>query len=159
MSAITFSPEWDDLFYSTPEPDSQKVREFGKWLAQNRHTFITLYHGTAQYLLAMQQGLLPTSGKRAKSLQSSHGFVCLSVFPGMAKTFAELNYPSKETVVYSVNLCIRNLKPDLDQLRNQRLWAGRNVQDTLAHSLIFGHGARVKGKIDPFHLSICEDSP
>lgn len=44
---------------------------------------------------------------------------------------------------------VSEMLADTDQLRNQRLFAGRAVGNTLAESLVFGHAARVKGNIAP----------
>lgn len=40
----------------------------------------------------------------------------------------------------------------MDLLRNQRLWTERCVRPTLAHSLAYGHGAQVRGKVSAARL-------
>ena len=152
----TFSPEWDDLFFNTPDPESTRVREFGRWLRANKYKEVTLYHGTSKKVPVLEKGLLPTSAKRRRSLQSASGFVYLSVFPGSAENFGKMGYPGHEIVVYAVRLMIRHLRPDKDQLANKRHWAELAVRDCLEHSLVFGYGARVKGKVDRMYLSLVD---
>lgn len=147
----TFTKNWPDLFYG--QASSQRLKEFTSWLRDHGNDFVTLFHGTDASLPIMEKGLLPTSPNRRRSLQSNNGYVCLSVFPAMARTFGEMGNPMKKIIVYGVMLCVKRLKPDLDQLNNQRAFAGRDLAPTLANSLIYGHGARVKGKIDPFQLT------
>ena len=66
--------------------------------------------------------------------------------------FALLAFPRRSVTVYAVDLRVRELVPDLDQLRNQRAWAERCVKPTLAHSLAYGHGAQVKGAVSAARL-------
>lgn len=150
-----FKDDWLDLFYADPDPACQRVREFARWLRKNRNTEITLFHGTAAKLPILEQGLLPTSAvRRRRSYQSGSGYVYLSIFPSSAKMFGEMGYPGQRVVIYAVKVKIKELRPDKDQLRNMRYFAQKQgLFDTLEHSLIFGHGARVKGKIDSFCLS------
>lgn len=86
-------------------------------------------------------------------MQSATGFVYLSIYPQSARTFGELAYPRKQVTVYAVDIKIKELLPDKDQLRNKRLYGQFDIDDTLADSLIFGHGARVKRNILPYELS------
>lgn len=152
---FSVAPEWHDVFYGNPSPE--KVRELGIWLRDHPNDFVRLYHGTAATHPIMEQGLLPTSGQRRNSMQSGAGFVYLSVYPGMAKDFATMAYPGKPVKVYAVEVTVRRLLPDTDQLRNQRLYAERNVSNTLANSLAFGHGARIKGAVEPFQIRPQQD--
>ena len=85
-------------------------------------------------------------------MQSACGFVCLSVYPGMAENFAQVAWPGKPVKVYAVTVFLRELRADKDQLRNQRLFAGREVGDTVVESLVFGHGARIKGSIPLYKI-------
>jgi hypothetical protein len=142
------------LFYGSPS--AHEVRAFASWLRSRPNDFVRLYHGTAAVHPVLEQGLLPATATRRNSLQSSSGFVCLSVFPGLAHDFgaqAALNRPADASgarvAVYPVTRTIRSLLADLDQLRNRRLYAGEHVGNSLAESLIFGRGARVRGRIDP----------
>lgn len=153
MEVIDFATDnrWHDIFYGTP--DEKALTRLRLWLHRNKYTFVSLYHGTWSGHPVMDKGLLPTSDKRRKSYQSSNGFVYLCVYPGMANDFGRMAYVGKPITVYKVTLCVRRLRPDLDQLANQRHHAGRDVGNTLAESLAFGHGARVKGKIEPCYLT------
>ena len=81
--AVDFSsdPKWHDVFYGTPTPEG--LKRLSSFLHGNPNQWITLYHGTDAELPIMEEGLLPTSAGRAKSMGSTPGFVYLSVFPGM----------------------------------------------------------------------------
>jgi hypothetical protein len=57
---------------------------------------------------------LPTSAKRRNSYQSTSGYVYLSVWPSLARTFGELGNPYDDVVVYAVDIKVKELKPDLD---------------------------------------------
>lgn len=145
----------DNLFYGEEKPET--VKNLVSWLKQDPNRFVRLYHGTAAKHNVMVEGLLPTSGSRRNSLHSGSGYVYLSVFPTSAEDFARMAYPGKDIVVYAVDISIRRLKPDKDQLRNKRYWGGEKYQDignSLAESLIYGHGARVEGKINPMQISV-----
>jgi hypothetical protein len=142
-------PQWHDVFYGNPSPE--RIKALASFLRSDPNRFITLYHGTASDLPVMEEGLLPTSPSRAKSYQSSPGYVYLSVYPGNAKNFGELAYPGEDITVYAVNVTARRLLPDTDQLANQRS-VGKEVGNSLAESLAIGHGARVKGAVGPMQL-------
>lgn len=149
--------EYPKLFYSEPTPE--KLKEFTKILTplRDRYSYrmlrpIKLYHGTSKELNIEKEGLLTTKMRTKKSMQSQTGFVYLSIFPEMARTFGEIAYPQKDVVVYEVIVPAYYLLPDKDQLRNQRLFAGRNVNDTLGDSALYGHGFRVKGDIPPYMI-------
>lgn len=150
--------QWKDvLFNNNLEP--KRVNDFKRFLDSYNNIYldnlVRLYHGTSIEHNVLEEGLLPTSNKRKKSMQSTNGYVYLSIYPSMAKTFGEIAYPNKEIIVYSVDIHIRYLKADLDQLRNKRHWANIVVGNSLAESIIFGHGARVKGKIEPYKIKKC----
>lgn len=144
--------DWPDLFFDSPDPNCQRMTDFRRWLRDNQNLELVLYHGTSAEFPVLEQGLLPTSTRRRNSLQSSTGFVSLSVFQSSARQFAEIAFPNRKVIVYGVRLCIRRLRPDKDQLRNKRMWAQLILPNTLAHSLVFGYGAWHRGKIDKFHL-------
>ena len=136
------------------EEASQKQRlAFSKWLRQHREDYVRLYHGTDSEIPILKDGLKKTSTQTKKSMQSATGFVYLSIYPQSARTFGELAYPRKQVTVYAVDIKIKELLPDKDQLRNKRLYGQFDIDDTLADSLIFGHGARVKRNILPYELS------
>lgn len=153
---IELTKLFPEIFFGTP--GDKEIRELNRWLRANRDKFVRLFHGTKKKYPIIEQGLLPCGRSRRNSLQSASGFVCLSVFPRTAEDFGRLggNY-NDEVVVYAVDTLVANLKPDTDQLRNRRMWGGghySHVGNTLADSLVYGSGARVKGKIYPNVLSI-----
>jgi hypothetical protein len=152
MQIVDFAQDtrWSRMFYG--EPAQKDIKALASYLWKNENT-IRLYHGTSAQIPILEQGLKPTTARTAKSLQSSRGFVYLSVFPGMAQMFGEMAYPHRDIAVYAVDIPIRLLKPDKDQLNNQRSWARRDIGNTLAESLVYGHGARVKGRIFPYMIS------
>jgi hypothetical protein len=149
--------EYPEFFYSDPTP--KKLKEFTELLRPLRDKYsyrmlrpIKLYHGTSAELNIEKEGLLTTKQSTKKSMQSQTGFVYLSIFPDMAKTFGKMAYPKDDIVVYEVVVPAYYLLPDKDQLRNQRLFAGKTVNDTLADSALYGHGFRVKGNIPPYMI-------
>ena len=79
-----------------------------------------LYHGTAVHVPVENQELLRTSTRRRNSLQSRSGYVSFSIFPGHAEMFALLAFPRRSVTVDGVDLRVRELVPDLDQLRDHR---------------------------------------
>lgn len=144
--------EWRKIAYNEPSPAA--VKRLHSWLASHPNDFVRLFHGTAKSHPILSQGLKPSSATRSHSLQSRRGHVSLSIYPGIAKDFGTLAYPGREIVVYAMVFTVRRLVPDLDQLRNQRVFGGRNVANSLAESLAYGHGAQVKGKVQPYQVSI-----
>lgn len=147
-SPVDFSsdPEWRDVFHGDPSP--ARVEHLAHFLQADPDRRLRLYHGTWDGHPVAAKGLLPTSASRRRSLQSAVGFVHLSVSPGVAKAFGETAYPAQGVAVYAVDVTVGELKPDLDELRNQRQHSERqNLGDSLAESLAFGHAARVKGPV------------
>lgn len=138
----------------TLDPDDKKA--FASFLRDHPNDFIRLYHGTAAKHEVMAKGLLPTSTNRRLSLQSGSGYVYLAYDPRTALDFARMGYSGQYTplVVYAVDVTIRRLLPDRDQLADKRHYAGIDVGDTLADSLIYGRTARVKGKIEPYQIHV-----
>lgn len=131
------------------------IKEFSRYLRDNKMNFVRMYHGTAGGHDVMDKGLLPTSRTRAKSLQSASGYVYLAYDPQAALSFARMAYSGQNTdlVVYAVDVTVGRLLPDRDQMANKRS-VGFDVGEGLAHSLIYGHAARVKGKIDPMQIHV-----
>jgi hypothetical protein len=143
---------WHDLFYGTL-PTPKRIQELNQFLNRNPERMIRLYHGTDAKLPIMEKGLLPTSTMRRRSLQSGSGYVYLSVYHGMANDFGRMGNPGKVIEVYKVEIPIRMLSPDKDQLANKRCWGqDSSIGRTLADSLIVGHGACVKGTIQPYAI-------
>lgn len=147
-------PAWHDVFYGEPEP--ARVADLARWLGANPDAPVRLFHGTSREWPVPREGLLPTTPvRRRRSAQSTPGYVYLSVYPGMAHSFGHMAYPYPRggIVVYAVELPIRRLLPDPDQLRNQRHFAGRRgLGGTLAESLAYGHAARVRGPVPPGYV-------
>ena len=151
---------WHDVVYQDPTPAA--LTRLKKFLHDNPEQVVRLYHGTDAAHPVLRQGLLPTSASRRRSLQSSAGYVYLSVYPGMAETFGKMAYPGSPIAVYAVDLPVRALLPDMDQLRNKRYYSGTegghnamvHIGSTLADSIAWGHGARVRGAIPPSAISL-----
>ncbi len=132
---------------------AKKKKVLAKFLNNNKGNTIKLYHGTSSKNPIMEDGILRTTNRTKKSLQSEPGYVYLSFHKNAARTFGEIAYPGHDVTVYEVNVPIGHLKPDTDQLRNQRYWSGKDVKDTLVDSLLYGNGFRVKGDIPPYMLN------
>ena len=143
-------PEWKELIYSTPTAET--IKELNKWFKDNPTTLVRMYHGTSAEFDIGSQGLLPTSVNRRNSYQSGSGYVYLSIYPSSAQMFGELAYPQREIVVYQVDIPVYMLVPDKDQLNNKRQYEPE-LKDSLADSILYGHGARVKGKIPPYFIT------
>lgn len=136
---------------NSPNITQKDIKELNKWLKVNRNEYVRLYHGTGENNDILGKGIKRTSLKRSKSYQSQSGYVYLSRYPNMARSFGEINNMS-DTQVYAVDIKIKDLLPDLDQLNNQRA-AGKEIGNTLAESLIYGDGARIKRDIMPYEIS------
>jgi len=134
------------------DPKEKEIIEFSQFLRNNKDSYILLYHGTSTRHDILSEGLLRTNKKRRNSYQSESGYVYLSVFPSSARMFGEIAYPRDVVCVYSARVKIGELLADKDQLRNKRLFGGFNIGNTLADSLIFGHGARIKRDLLPYEL-------
>lgn len=134
------------------EASPEAVLRLARWLRANPDGWVRLYHGTDARLPIETEGLRPTSVRRRNSLQSRSGYVSFSIYPGHAEMFALIAFPQRAVTVYGVDLRVRELVPDTDQLRYQRIWAERCVQPTLAHSLAYGHGAQVRGAVSAARL-------
>ncbi|MEZ8295848.1 hypothetical protein AB6D11_18665 [Vibrio splendidus] len=137
----------------------QDIHRFGEWLKHasssdsNATQYVVMYHGTLSSHPIPTQGLLRTNNRRKRSHQSCTGYVYVNLYPSMAKTFAEFSYPNQDVTVYAVKVPIADLLVDTDQLRNKRLFSGDNhplILSTLADSLLYGSGARVKRDLDPY---------
>lgn len=135
-------------FFSGEEEDQRKcVKMLNKVLKEHVMGMGVFYHGTNPEHDIMGTGLLKTSSKSKRSMQSQTGFTYLTIYPAMAKTFGDMAYSINDAAVYQVTVPIIHLKPDLDQLRNRRQYAGDDCGNSLADSLIYGKGVRVQGNI------------
>ncbi len=148
--------ELSDFLYKSFLPNGESkphiISYFNDWLKEHKDDYVRLYHGTSSSNResVLKKGILKTTERRRKSYQSSSGFAYLSRWPSMAKTFGEMNNHS-DTDVWAVDVKIRDLKPDLDQLVNKR-HAGIICGDSLAESLLLGNGARVAKTIQPWQI-------
>lgn len=144
--------EFPELVYNN-FPTQKQIEKLNKWLRDNKDKYVQMYHGTPfeNKQRILEKGILPTTYSRRHSQQSESGYVYLSVFPTMSKVFADMAnvYSKEKNVVFVATIQIMDLKPDTDQLKNKRIHGqDLSIGDTLAESIIYGHGARVKGKVD-----------
>lgn len=149
--------KFQDIIYK--EPTKESIKFMKNFLKDNKNEIVRLYHGTSAKHKILKEGLKPTSSKTKKSLQSQSGYVYLNIYPTMAKTFSEMAYPKEKIIVYNIDIPIYKLKADINQLNNKRYW-GRNykIGNTLAESILYGSGARVKGKVEPYIISIYNEN-
>lgn len=136
----------------------KSIKLLNQYLRENQDIYkmatAIMYHGTAANVDIANQGILTSTRKTTGSLQSSSGFVCLSLYPKMALDFAKLHYPQQEVKVFAVEVLFRDLLPDSEQLFNKRMWSNddNKIGRTLADSLVYGSGARVKRDIHPYQV-------
>ena len=142
-----------DYIYSESDDNVKAVNII---LRKNKDGLIKVYHGTHPNHKIIEEGLKTTKMKTKRSLQSEVGYTYFSIYPSMAKTFAEMGYNITNAVVYEVLLPISEIKPDKDQLRNKRLYGGYDIGESLGESIVYGHGVRVKGDIPPYMIKIYE---
>lgn len=153
--------EFRDVLFN-PSPSEKDIERLNKWLREHKMNYVKMYHGApAKYVQSiLEKGLLPTSDKRRNSYQSQSGYVYLSVLPKSSKIFAELAdaHNVENNTVFEVVELVNSLLPDTDQLNNYRS-AKENwdIGNSLAESIVYGHGARVKGKIDRNALRIIKE--
>ena len=152
---LTEEPEISSYLYRE-EIIPKEIYTLNKWLRQHREDYVRLYHGTSAKISVKEQGLLTTSMKRRRSYQSESGYVYLSLYPSSARTFGEMGYPYDDVVVYAVDVKIKELRPDTDQLYNKRMYMNEEIGNTLADSLIFGHGARIKRALKPWEIKLTD---
>lgn len=126
---------------------------FQKFINQNKYKYAILYHGTSAKHNIMEKGILPTTAKKRNWYQSSPGFVYLSNYPSYAKMYGEYAYPYDDIVVYKVRVPIKDLKPDLNILKDYNIAnPDEHVKPTLANSIIHGNSVRVARKIYPYEI-------
>lgn len=147
-----------DLKANTKTITAKDIKEFSSWLRSDPNRLVRMYHGTSHKHDVIGKGLLPTSTTRRRSMQSGSGYVYLTYDPQRAFSFAKHGYPGSQEepwVIYAVTVSVRNLRADVDQLRNKRMWGGfTDLGTTLAHSMIYSGGARYKGSISPHQISV-----
>jgi len=146
----------DNPFVEGP-PSIEKVKEINEWLSKHSNkyamNYVKFYHGTSASLKdeILTNGLKPTSYNRRRSFQSTPGYVYLANTPQRAKMFGDLGNMSN-SVVFEVYIPINKLSPDLDQLNNKRSVSDEKIKNTVAYSIVYGGGIRVKGKIEPYQI-------
>jgi predicted SprT family Zn-dependent metalloprotease len=135
-------------------PSKEKVKNIKEIVDKSKDkynpTYIKFYHGTDLSIDIENEGLLPTSLNRRRSMQSTSGYVYLANTPKRAKTFGDLGNGGQSTV-YEVIVPGWKIEADKDQLNNQRA-AGEDVGNSVAESIVYGGGVRVKGKIEPWQV-------
>lgn len=147
---LTNDYQTNDLFFK--EPTDSDIKFLNKYLKDNKYNLIELYHGTSSDNNIIENGLLTTKVKTKKSLQSTPRYVYLSIFKDMAIKFGSFAYPKKDVNVYKITVPVYFLKPDLDQIKNVRMWSNENIGETLADSALYGHGFCIKGNIPPYMI-------
>ncbi|MFS1428776.1 hypothetical protein LMH73_016935 [Vibrio splendidus] len=136
------------------------IKAVNNWLSshscQYNQTKVIMYHGTLSSHDIEEQGIKRTTSKTKRSLQSEPGFVYLSLFASSAKTFAEMAYPNQAVSVYAVEVPVRDMKADLDQLKNARIWKALDfdVKSTVGDSLVIGSGIRLKRDVHNYELRL-----
>ena len=151
VTILTEVEELKDIFKKA-EPTTKDVAVLKKWLNSHKDNTVRLYHGTDADIPVTQEGLKKTSAKTKRSLQSGTGNVYLTPFPTFAKAFGQFAYPDKENIaVYAVDVKVKDLHADKDQLKNKRM-AGIDIGDSLAASLLAGHSATVRRNIPSYEL-------
>lgn len=143
--------KYHDIIFSEPTDDN--IKKLNKILKDNKNSLIRLYHGTSPKHDILKQGILTTKAKTKRSMQSEVGYVYLSIYPDTAKTFGNFGYAITDASVYEVLVPIKDIKPDKDQLKNKRMFGEMEVGDTLADSILYGSGVRVKGDIPPYMIT------
>lgn len=134
------------------------IKLLNKWIKDHSDIYkmekVILYHGTSAKHDIENEGILKTSLKSKRSLQSETGYTYLSIYPESAKSFASMGYPNEEIKIYAVEVLVKDLLPDHDQLKNKRLWSEGKLEigKTIADSLVYGSGARLKRNIEPYEV-------
>lgn len=136
------------------------INKINKWVKDNSCIYemknVILYHGTSESHNIENEGIKRTTKKMKKSAQSATGFVYLSLYPDSAKTFGELAYPNEKIKIYAVNMYVKDILPDHDQLKNKRLWGSKecekNIGKTIGDSLVYGNGCRVKRDVHNYQV-------
>lgn len=152
LNGFLYSKDNSDTPYS-----EKNINDFNKWLKEHSEDYVRLYHGTsaANRNSITKEGLKRTTLNNRHSYQSTPGYVYLSRFPTMARTFGEFSSYRQNVDVYAVDVQIKKLKADLDQINNKKN-EGLYFGDSLAASLLVGSGARCSLPIPSYQLSLIE---
>lgn len=157
---INLLDEVHNHFPSFNDINRKSLQNFNKFLkdkASNIYLIehVIMFHGTSAKHNIEEEGIKKTTSKTKKSMQSETGFTYLSMFHDSAKTFAEMAYPHDNIKIYAVKVPLFDLKVDKDQLKNKRYYGdyqSDEIKDTLADSLIYGSGARIKRDAKPYEV-------
>ncbi len=151
----------NDAKFFSPYLDSRKyLKEVNKYLKKSQDIYMPKYmvffHSTAYNLKEkiLEEGLLPTTNSRRRSYQSTNGYVYLAARREKAEIFGSManssNICTFAVLVKTTDICI-----DMDQIKNKRAaqWGHiEEIKETLADSIWYGGGVRVKGKIEPYQI-------
>ena len=145
--------------YTSGPPTKEKVKKVKAWLRKycDKYSFdrVRFYHGTDKNIPVLEEGLKPTSKARRRSLQSESGYVYLAATYEDARMFGNMGSGTNDCAVYCVDILPCDMKADIDQLSNMRS-VGWDVGNTVAESIVYGGGVRVKGSIPPYAISLCK---
>ncbi|KAB7891453.1 hypothetical protein [Poseidonibacter ostreae] len=134
-------------------PTKKELKAFNSFLRANKEESVILFHGTSSEYNIKEDGIKKTTARTRKSIQTTLGYVYASVFKELAQIFGEMANPHNEISVYAIKVKVKDLKADLDQLTNKRRWGeNENIGNTLADSLVFGRGARIKRNIEDYEV-------
>lgn len=146
--------------FSEGLPTPEKAKAINEWVKNNAdiytNSLVKMYHATHPSIPIEHDGLRPTSTLRRRSYQSESGYVYLAATPERAKAFGDIANGTKSTV-YEVLVRVRHLLPDKDQLNNQRS-VGNELGNSVGESVVYGGGARVKGRIEPWAVRKIDES-
>lgn len=135
-------------------PTADKLADMKAWLAKHGSrftpTYAVLYHATDRDVPVMEMGLLPTSTARRRFQQSEGGYVYLAATPERAKSFGDMGSNS-DAAVYEAIVPVHKLQPDANQLFDLRS-TGIQVGNSVAESIVYGGGARVKGALEQWQI-------
>ena len=115
------------------------------------------FHGTSKRNRTniLEKGLLKTNDKRKRSIQSTPGFVYLTMSVESAELFASMAYPNEKIDIYAVLVDAKDMKPDKDQIFNKNLYGNENLSVNIENSLIYGNGICVKKNIELYNIRLC----
>lgn len=150
-----------DLPFEEGVPSAEKVAAIRKWHLAHKDKYanelVKFYHGTDPALPIEDQGLKATSATRRRSFQSRSGFVYLANTPERAKMFGLLGNQGR-CVVYEVVVPVHKLVADLDQLSNLKAAGYPQLGNSVAESIVYGGGVRIKGSLEPWQARKMNDS-
>ena len=154
-----FMPAHQKFFSPYIDPRTY-LRQVNNFIKDNQNIYMPKYliffHSTANNLKdkILEEGLLPITAKRRRSYQSTNGYVYLASHREKAEMFGNMangcDICTFAVLVKTTDICI-----DMDQLRNKKAaqWGcEEEIKETLADSIWYGGGVRVKGMIQPYQI-------